>query len=252
MIEERCASGDSFIHRLDPRFRIIAAAVLSLSAALSRNLAVEGGFLLTGIGLVLLSQLETGLVFKRLKPVFWFLVMIWILLPLTFDGRILFQYGFLKITEPGLVFSCSITLKSITILLIFTALIATMTIASLGNGLQRIGIPEKMVFLLLMTYRYISVIEDEYKRLLRAARFRGFTPGTNMHSYRTYAHLAGMLFVRASLRAQRVYQAMICRGFNQKFLTLDVYQPSRLNFLFLTMIFIISGGLVSMEWLWKW
>ena len=125
-----------------------------------------------------------------------------------------------------------------------------MTIASLGNGLHRIHVPDKMVFLLLMSYRYISVIEEEYKRLLRAAKFRGFQPGTNLHSYKTFAYLAGMLFVRASVRAQRVYQAMLCRGFNQKFHTLDVYPSNRLNLRFLICIFSASLSLVLIEVIW--
>ena len=143
-----------------------------------------------------------------------------------------------------------ITIKSISILFLFMALIATMTVASLGNGLHRIHVPDKMVFLVLMTYRYISVIEQEYKRLLRAAKFRGFNPGTNLHSYKTFAYLAGMLFVRASLRAQRVHQAMLCRGFNQKFHTLDDYPPNRLNLLFLMGICGASVSLVILEIIW--
>jgi len=125
-----------------------------------------------------------------------------------------------------------------------------MTIASLGNGLHKLHVSDKMVFLLLMSYRYIAVIEEEYKRLLRAAKFRGFKPKTNVHSYKTYAYLVGMLFVRASLRAQRVYQAMLCRGFNQKFHTLDVYQPNRLNSIFLLGIFAASLSLVILEIMW--
>ncbi|MCK5695917.1 MAG: cobalt ECF transporter T component CbiQ, partial [Desulfobacula sp.] len=88
------------------------------------------------------------------------------------------------------------------------------------------------------------------KRLLRAAKFRGFQPGTNLHSYKTFAYLAGMLFVRASVRAQKVYQAMLCRGFNQKFHTLDVYQANRLDSIFLLGIFAASLSLVLIEIIW--
>jgi len=46
---------------------------------------------------------------------------------------------------------------------------------------------------------------------------RCFKPGTNMHTYRTYAYLVGMLIVRSYERSQRIYQAMLCRGFSGRF-----------------------------------
>jgi cobalt/nickel transport system permease protein len=75
----------------------------------------------------------------------------------------------------------------------------------------------------LMTYRYIFVLEQESQRLIRAAKIRGFTPGTSLHAYKTYAYLVGMLFVKASERAERVYRAMKCRGFNGRFHCLHAF-----------------------------
>ncbi|MBU8848520.1 MAG: cobalt ECF transporter T component CbiQ [Desulfobacterales bacterium] len=250
MIEEKFASGKSLIHQLDPKIRIIASIILSFAVALCDNLYIAGLYFIISSILIAMAKLKWRDVVNRLKPLLWFLLMIWIILPLTFDGETLYQYSWLRITGPGVILCCKITIKSITILLIFTGLIATMTVASLGNGLHRLYVPDKMVFLLLMSYRYISVIEEEYKRLLRAAKFRGFSPKTNLHSYKTFAYLAGMLFVRASVRAQRVYQAMLCRGFNQKFHTLDVYPPNRLNSIFLIGIFAASLSLVIFEITW--
>lgn len=250
MIEEKFAYGRSLIHGLDPKIRILASIVLSFATALCDNLYLAGIYFVFSILLILMARLDGMAVARRLKPLAWFLLMIWIILPLTFDGAPVAQFYGVKIAGPGIVLCSKITIKSITILLIFTALIATMTIASLGNGLHRIHVPDKMVFLLLMSYRYISVIEEEYRRLLRAAKFRGFTPRTNVHSYKTFAYLAGMLFVRASLRAERVHQAMLCRGFNRKFHTLDVYPPNRLNSLFLTGTLVASASLVILEIIW--
>jgi len=250
MIEEKFASGQSFIHRLDPKVRIIASSVLSLVIAVCDSFYLGLVYLFISICLVSLARFNLGDVLKRLKPLFWFILMIWIILPLSFEGDPLYQVYGLKISRAGIFLCGIITLKSISILLIFTALIASMTVASLGSGLHRVYVPDKMVFLILMTYRYISVIEEEYRRLLRAAKFRGFVPKTNLHSYKTYAYLAGMLFVRASVRAKRVHQAMQCRGFNKKFHTLDVYPSNGLNSIFLTGIVVISISLVIIEIIW--
>ena len=48
----------------------------------------------------------------------------------------------------------------------------------------------------------------EYERLVRSAKIRGVEPRSNMHTYKTYAYLLGMLFVRAAARAERVQQAV--------------------------------------------
>ena len=224
--------GESPIHRLDPRIKVVTAFFISIAGALSQNLIIIPWYLLVGIFLCGLARLSFRQVMARLRPLLWFLVMIWIFLPLTFTQDILVQYGWFHISLDGVRLAARITLKSAAILLTFTALITTMPVSALGSALHRLQVPEKMVFMLLMTYRYIAVIRDEYRRLLRAARFRGFVPVTNIHSYQTYAYLAGMLFVRASHRARRVYQAMLCRGFSGRFHTLDVSRPYGLNSVF--------------------
>jgi energy-coupling factor transporter transmembrane protein EcfT len=60
-----------------------------------------------------------------------------------------------------------------------------MSLSVLGHSLEKLGISAKLVLLLLLTYRYIFVIEQEYRKLRRAAAIRSFHPGTNMHTYKT-------------------------------------------------------------------
>ncbi len=247
MLENRLADHNSPIQRLDPKIRILVSFFLSVAAALCDNLIIALGYLILSLFLTGLARLPLKALVKRLRPLFWFLLMIWVFLPLTFEGNLLFQYGVLKASSQGIELSAKITLKSIAILLTFSSLVATMRIGSLGSGLHQLRVPDKLVFLLLMTHRYIAVIYGEYNRLLRAAKFRGFKPGTNLHSYKTYAFLAGMLFVRASFRAKRVYHAMCCRGFQQKFHTLDVYPSNGLNYIFLCANVLAGFGLVVIE-----
>lgn len=247
MLENTLADGNSPIHRLDPKIRITASFTLSIAAALCDNPLIGCGYLFLSLLLIGLARLPLKTLVVRLRPLFWFLLMIWIFLPLTFEGKMVFQYGWVSVSFQGIMLCMMISIKSVAILLIFSSLVATMSMASLGSGLHQLKVPDKLVFLLLMTYRYIAVIQSEYARLLRAARFRGFKPGTNLHSYKTYAFLAGMLFVRASFRAKRVYQAMRCRGFKEKFHTLDLYPANGLNYPFLGMMILAVAGLVAME-----
>jgi cobalt/nickel transport system permease protein len=218
---EPFAVGTSTIHRLDPCVRIVAATVFSIVAAVIAHfgalvLALAAGLILAGVARLPWRDLSA-----HLSAAAGFLLLLWLVLPLTQAGRTIGHLGPLAIQDAGVFLAARISLKTASILLAFTALVATMPVATLGHGLQRLGLSPKLTFLLLMCYRYLSVLQQEYQRLGRATRIRGFRPGTNTHTYRTYAYLVGMLFVRAARRADRVYQAMCCRGFNGRFYTIQ-------------------------------
>ena len=248
MIEEPFAHGDSIIHRIDPRFKLVFAGALSIATAVSYRFPA----LLFALGLSLLlvavSRLNAIAVLKKLMVVIGFLVLLWLVLPLTFEGQTLTRIGPLKITRPGLILSAQITLKSISILMMFIALVTTAGFVTLGHAMDQLGIPEKIVHLLLMSYRYIFVIEQEYRRLSRAATIRGFKPGTNLHTYRTYAYLIGMLFVRAAERADQVYRAMRCRGFNGRFYCLAEFPAHHRNWVFAAVMTTSFAVLALLEW----
>ena len=250
MIEESFADGNSVIHCLDPKLKIVFAAIFSLVVAVSNDLNTLLVALLVAVSMVYFARLNLKEILKRLSVVLGFIALIWLVMPLTYEGPALFYFGPLRLTQPGILLSAQISLKSITILLLLMALLATMTIATLGHALNRMGLPDKLVHLLLITYRYIFVIEQEYQRLIRAMRIRGFRPGTNLHSYKSYAYLIGMLFVRSSTRGERVYQAMKCRGFSGKFHTLWTNEPNRHNWTFSLVMTVIISFLIIYE-LWQ-
>ena len=248
MINEPFAIGESMIHRLDPRIRLSLTVLYAFVVALSYQFSV----LVLALGcssiLILISRLRIQEVLKRLAIVNALILFLWLLLPFTFKGEALAYIGSFAIYRPGVILAAQITLKSNAILLAFIALIATMSFSTLGHAMSRLRAPEKIVYLLLMTYRYIFVIEEEYLRLVRAAKIRGFRPGTNANTYRTYSHVIGMLFVRAAARAERVHQAMRCRGFNGKFYSLQEFQINSASWAFAMVMTAIIAGLIIMEW----
>ncbi len=246
MIQEIFAMGSSPIHRMDPRLKIVAATVFSVQTAISHSFSTLIAALFIAVCMVVFARLKFMLVFKRLLIVNGFIFFLWLILPLTFPGDALFSVGPLNYTFSGVVLCTKITLKSNAILLSLIALTGTSHLATLGYALNRLKVPDKIIYLLLITYRYLFVIEQEYQRLIRAARVRCFEPGTNLHTYRTYAYLIAMLFVRASARAERVYHAMLCRGFDGKFHTLRQFSFTKSDLLW---SITWSGGLMFMGYL---
>ncbi|MGB5984912.1 MAG: cobalt ECF transporter T component CbiQ [Desulfobacterales bacterium] len=248
MIEEPFALGDSWIHGLDPRLRVVAAAAFSLVVALAINpwviaLALGAALILAG-----LARLPWGRLLRRLALAGLFLLFIGLFLPFAQPGDPLFHLGPLTASRQGTFLALVMITKALTILLTLTALLATMGIGALGHALHRLGMPAKLVYLLLVTYRYLFVMEQEYQRLRRAAQIRGFTPRTNLHTYRTYAYLIGMLLVRAAARAERVHQAMCCRGFCGRFYSLSDYPARRSNRIFAALMGLLILGLALGQW----
>jgi cobalt/nickel transport system permease protein len=233
MMFEQFSQGSSFLHRRDTRVKLISAICLTLVLALCQNYRTALLGLGLGILLVCMARLETRQVFYRLLIVNSFVGFLWITLPLTYPGTTLYFIGPLSFSSEGITLATLITIKTNAIILTLIALLATSTTAELGHSLERLGVPVKLCLLLLFSYRYIFVINQEYQRLARAARLRCFRPGTNLHTYRTFGYLFGMTLVKSCHRADRVRQAMMLRGFQGRFLCLNKSMIARSDLFFL-------------------
>ncbi|WP_319406776.1 cobalt ECF transporter T component CbiQ [uncultured Desulfosarcina sp.] len=248
MITESFAEGNSWIHGIDPRLRVIWASVFAVVVAVSY--AFSALFIALSLSLImaLSARLDFQAVVRRLRAPVIFLILLWAVLPWSYEGDALRAWGPVIITRQGVTLCAQISLKTVSLMVAFMALVATMTVDTLGHTLNRLRLPDKMVHMILITYRYLFVIEQEYQRLVRAMKIRNFQPKTNLHSYRTYAYLVGMLFVRASERARRVHCAMICRGFNGRFVSLRVFPPQSRNYIFSLVFTLFLALLVTLEW----
>ncbi len=248
-IQEPFSEGASLAHRLDPRGKMVVAALFAILIASATTYAVALAGLALALICLALARLPLKKVVVRLLMVNSFIVFLWLVLPLTYPGDPVWRFGPLAATRQGLVFTGLITLKSNAILIALIALIATVPIVTLGQALHNLRLPDKLCHLLLFTYRYIYVFEQEYRRLIQAMKIRGFRPRTNLHTYRSYAYLAAMLLVRSFDRGERVFQAMLCRGFHGTFYSLRNFSWQRRDGIFLVVSLLALAMLLSLEWL---
>ena len=195
----------------------MAAFCFALFLAMTSSFATAGVSLVLTVGLVLLARLSLMSVSGRLVAVNGFILFMWLFVPATYGGEPWLSLGPIDISRQGVLVCALITIKSNAVVLLFIALVNTMSMPTLGSVLSWWGAPSKLVQLLLFTYRYVHVIGREFRRLLTAAKIRGFSPRTNLRTYRTYAFLAAMVLVRSLDRAERVEQAMRLRGFTGQF-----------------------------------
>jgi len=242
------ADGDSLVHRLDPRTRIAAAALLSTLLAVSHRLPVLGLGLAAGILLVGLARLRPSRLLWQVSAVNGFLLLLWLILPVATPGEALGRIGALTITREGLLHALLITVKSNAIVLICIALLATMDLARLGHALHHLGAPRKLIHIFLFAVRYFDVLHHEYHRLAAAMKVRCFHPRADRHTCRTYGQLAGMLLVRSFDRSERIMDAMKCRGFKGEFFVLRHFVFARRDLFFVCAISLLLLVLACLQW----
>lgn len=248
MFEEGFAEGDSFVHRLDPRVKIVVAVLFAAVVAAADRMPV----LLAALGLAALlaaaARLPARALAKRLLLVNGFILFIWLILPFTFPGEALFSVGPFTATAEGVDYSLMVTVKSNAIIIATIALLATSTVFDLVHALSHMRVPPKLIHLFFFTFRYAHVLRLEYERLGNAMRIRCFRPGTDMHTYRSYAYLAGMLLVNSYDRSMRVYDAMKCRGFKGEYYVLDHFEMTARDAAAAAAIAAAVVALAAMEW----
>jgi len=114
--------------------------------------------------------------------------------------------------EAGLLAGLSIVAKGTLGVLIAIVLSATTTARELLFGLERLRVPLPLLNIAAFMLRYLNVINDEMTRMRVARLSRGFQEN-GIKSWRVLAHSMGALFIRSYERGERVYLAMLARGF---------------------------------------
>ena len=201
---------------------------------------------LAGVAM-LTARLPAGPTLRRMAMMDGFIVFLLLLLPFSVPGEAAFTVLGWPASWAGLEKAAAIGLKANAVVLVLLSLVGSMDPATLGHALARLRLPVTLVHLLLFTVRYIAVIDDEYRRLRRAMKTRGFRPRTNAHTLRTLGYLIGMLLVRALERSERILQAMKCRGFTGRLPLLDTLRFSARDVMFGLGLVPLLAGLLLLD-----
>jgi cobalt/nickel transport system permease protein len=212
---------NTVIHRLDPRAKLLATILFVVTVVSFPKYEITGllPFFLFPVLLFSLGDIPVKFILKKVLLVSSFAVFIGIFNPLL-DRQV--ETSFLGISvSGGWVSFFSIMLKFFLTVTSALLLIATTSFPGICHALQKMGIPEIFVSQLLFLYRYLFVLVEEAMKIVRARDMRSF--GKKGHDMKTFTRLIGTLFLRTMERAERVYQAMLSRGFNGRLHTMKPY-----------------------------
>ncbi len=236
---DKYSDRDSVIHRLDPRTKIVAFLAFILFVIFTPpNLILQFvSYLIVMAAVIALAHLPFSYVLKRSLVIIPFVLLIAIFIPFFKEGEIAGGYNLgslrLTITYSGLWILWNILIKSWLSVLSIIALSSTTKFPDLLKGLEQLKMPRVMVMLLSFMYRYLFVLIDETERWQRARDSRYFG-GQYLRQFKVLGNGLGYLFIRTYERGERVYTAMVSRGFDGKTRTLAASKIGRWDIVFLS------------------
>lgn len=224
LILGRYIPGNSMIHRLDPRSKLLAMFAFLLLIFWANNLITNVLIITFVFAMVLLSQIRLSFFINGLKP------MIGIILFTTFfqvfftpGASVLWEFWIFKVSIEGLQQALIIFIRFVLIIFFSTLLTLTTTPLSLADGiesglapLKRLKVPVHEIGLMLsMSLRFVPTLMDDTTRIMNAQRARGvdFNEGNLIQKVKSVIPILIPLFASSFKRADALATAMEARGY---------------------------------------
>jgi cobalt/nickel transport system permease protein len=240
----------SFVSALDPRWKLAALLFAAGVAATLHTLPAATLALAAALLLAFLARLPPRWFLQRLGALVLFLALFTLPLPLLLaDDGPGWTWRTLHFSLHGVEVALLLCAKAVTIVTFLLIVQATASLEATLKAAHSLRMPGLLVQLGLLSYRYLFVLTDELGRLRIALRVRGYRNRVSRHSYRTAGHVAGTLLVRGYERAERVGQAMRCRGFDGQFRSLTSFSTRPLDVLVFLLLTASATALAAWDWL---
>lgn len=253
--------GDSVIHKLDPRFKILFTMIYIVMVFLANNWL---SYLLIGIfvfGSVFLSGIPVRHTVRGLKSVLFIVVFTALFNLFLTDGEPLFSVGPLVATKEGLRFACMMIARVFfliigTTLLTFTTspMMLTDGIESLLNPFSVIGVPaHELAMMITIALRFIPTLIEETDKIMKAQTARGadFESGNLFQRAKNFVPLLVPLFISAFRRADELAAAMECRCYRggRNRTRMKVLKAGKRDWFAVAVVFAFCGLLVLLRFI---
>lgn len=245
------SKGKTWWHSLAPRTRLLCTILIVFAIGLTPNGRwwTWAIYTIGVLSVVLISRITLSVLLKRIAVEFAFIGTVLLGTLFRGGGEVVASLGPLKITSVGLMVLGSVTTKALLCLIMLNLLTLTTSIPALLNALVVLRVPRLLVATLASMYRYISVLIGEFNAMRRAAASRNFK-GDNRWQRQILGNMFGSLFIRTYERGDRVYQAMLARGYQGVPPVFDLPSGSSRDIIALTLTFILAllGQVIYLQW----
>lgn len=213
--------GESIIHRLDPRTKIISVFVLMILIFTADSAAAYIFLTLITCAAIFVSKIPPLTVLKTLKPISWIILFTLLIHLFTHDGEVLAEFWLFKLTDEGLLFGVLISLRLI-LIMIFSSLLTFTTspiqltdaLENLLSPLKKIGVPaHEFAMMMTIALRFIPTLLEELDKIVKAQKSRGvdFESGNFLNRLKNFVPVLVPLFLSSFRRADELAMAMEAR-----------------------------------------
>lgn len=237
---DELAAGNSPIHNLHPLVKFIVTMVfIFVTVSFDKyNLSGIVPMVLFPIMIFEISGIPIKTCFHKLRVVMPLVCAVGLFNPF-FDRDVMLNIGNIPVTG-GVISMITLMLKGIFSLMASFILVATTPMDALCAGLRKLHIPNILVTLLLLTYRYISIMIEEVAIMTESYHLRA--PGQKGIHISAWGSFLGQLLLRSMDRAEELYNSMQLRGFAGEFYYADT-KPMGLNSV---VYFALSVGFIAL------
>lgn len=231
----------SLWNQLHPQVQVVGILLFVCAIALTPNFRWLTWSIYAVAGLVLLAIASVSIkaLLKRLALEWIFVCTIALGAIFNPQGTILWQWGWLQITTIGVLIFASVLIKALLSLLLINILVLTLSTPDLLAALSGLGVPPLFIAIAASMNRYLSVLIEEFQLMQRAAAARNLN-GIQRWQRMVAGNMIGSLFIRTFERGDRIYQAMLARGYEG--LSRMVPLKQKLSWL--------DGGFLAMVGIW--
>lgn len=224
LILGRYIPGESFLHRMDPRAKLLASFYYIGIIFLARSWPAYAVLLVFTVSLVVLSKIKLAFFLKGVRPLLW-LILFTVLLQIFFTrgGHVYWQWGFLTLTQYGLLNGAYIFMRFVLIIFMSTLLTLTTPPLSLADAIESLLKPLRVIhfpvyevaLMLSIALRFVPTLMDETTKIMNAQRARGvdFGEGRLVQQMKAIVPILIPLFVSSFNRADDLATAMEARGY---------------------------------------
>jgi cobalt/nickel transport system permease protein len=199
------------------------------------------------LGVVFFSRVTKKVLLKRIAIEFAFIGAVLLGTLFRDGGEVLWSWGIFRITTEGLTVLGSVAIKALLSLFTLNILTLTTSVPALLNALTALRVPPLLVAILASMYRYINVLIREFQAMRKAAASRNLA-SNNIWQRFVIGNMMGTLFIRTFERGERVYQAMLARGYQGVPVVEKVPPGGRRDYLVMTLTMILALLGQSIYW----
>lgn len=213
--------GHSWLHKLDPRTKLIATLFYISSIFTAESLLSYGLVVLFAVFCCLLSKVPVKILIKSVRPL-WVIIVLTLGIHLFFTpGTLLFQLGPVQISWEGMRMGIFMSLRLVLLIIFSSLLTLTTSPIALTDGIERLlrpfkvlGIPaHELAMMMTIALRFIPTLLEETERIMKAQMARGaeFSSGSLIARAKNLVPLLVPLFISAFRRADELATAMEAR-----------------------------------------